>query len=551
MHMIPPATAVTKYALLPDGPQRLAATFAAGRTANKSVRQSAEVWLASTSHGVGGLDPAMKALAWAHILPDLASKIEPTVWQGLCDKLVALSNEASKIDLLERPLAHQLLGGELSWTLAARLTDSRLAGRLAKSGRSAFGLALNELLDRDGMLPAAHLALVRPLLACWTRGRTLAQSLPNGGWGARSEQRYQRFVQTAMRLMRPDGRPTFCISDTEPWGRELFDAALADRSHEINHQIAKLALPTAKASTGKKAKKAKKGAGLPSPAVHCEKAGVAVLRPDWLRDGERLTVLFTGETCRIELACSGQVALSGEWNFEVARRGAVLRPVSSWESSCWHCDDDVDYLELEITLEGGVRMERQIALARRDHFLLLADAVLSNEPNDLAYRGTLPLMPGVEFAPSADTNEAYLTHRKAKSDRAASGRPIAQILPLALPEWRTETRAGELSAESHLLHLRQSSDGRRIFAPLFIDLDRSRFRRRMTWRQVHVAESLTNLPADVAAGYRVAIGGEQWLIYRSLAAKSNRTLLGHNLSTESLVARFGSDGEITPIVEIE
>ena len=36
-----------------------------------------------------------------------------------------------------------------------------------------------------------------------------------------------------------------------------------------------------------------------------------------------------------------------------------------------------------------------------------------------------------------------------------------------------------------------------------------------------------------------------------LGGKGNRTLLGHNLATESLIARFGKDGEVTSIVEIE
>ena len=88
-------------------------------------------------------------------------------------------------------------------------------------------------------------------------------------------------------------------------------------------------------------------------------------------------------------------------------------------------------------------------------------------------------------------------------------------------------------------------------SPLFIDLDRSRFRRRMTWRQLTVAESLAPVPRDVAVGFRIAIGDRQWIIYRSLAASGNRTLLGHNLATESLIARFGEDGEVTSIVEIE
>ena len=58
-------------------------------------------------------------------------------------------------------------------------------------------------------------------------------------------------------------------------------------------------------------------------------------------------------------------------------------------------------------------------------------------------------------------------------------------------------------------------------------------------------------PADVAVGYRVAIGRQQWLVYRSLAKPANRTLLGHNLSTEMLVARFDKSGEVESLIEIE
>jgi len=134
---------------------------------------------------------------------------------------------------------------------------------------------------------------------------------------------------------------------------------------------------------------------------------------------------------------------------------------------------------------------------------------------------------------------------------AASARPLAQVMPLGMPEWRAEQYPGELKAIPAGLELRQSTAGRRLFAPLFIDLDRSRFRRRMTWRQLTVAESLAIVPSDTAVGFRVAIGDEQWILYRALGGRANRTLLGHNLATESLIARFGKDGEITSIVEIE
>ena len=90
-----------------------------------------------------------------------------------------------------------------------------------------------------------------------------------------------------------------------------------------------------------------------------------------------------------------------------------------------------------------------------------------------------------------------------------------------------------------------------MLAPLFVDLRPGRMTRRLTWRHLTVAEDLRAQPSDVAVGYRVMIGKHQWLIYRSLGPTGNRTLLGHNLTTEMLVARFDRDGEVEPLVEIE
>ena len=86
---------------------------------------------------------------------------------------------------------------------------------------------------------------------------------------------------------------------------------------------------------------------------------------------------------------------------------------------------------------------------------------------------------------------------------------------------------------------------------MFVDLDVQRFHRERTWRALTVAEDLQALPPDVAVGYRVLAGSRQWLIYRSLAAKANRSVLGHNLATEMVVARFQRKGRVEPIMEIE
>jgi hypothetical protein len=180
-------------------------------------------------------------------------------------------------------------------------------------------------------------------------------------------------------------------------------------------------------------------------------------------------------------------------------------------------------------------------LARDDHFVFLADAILGDRPAALEYRGLLPLADGISFRPAEETREGFL----------AGKRRAGLVLPLALPEWRVDQRIGSLAHGEGGLELHQASQGRSMFAPLFIDLRPRRMTRRLTWRQLTVAESLEIQPDDVAAGYRVMVGKAQWLIYRSLGRRGNRTLLGHNLVTEMLVARFDEDGEVEPLVEIE
>ena len=65
-------------------------------------------------------------------------------------------------------------------------------------------------------------------------------------------------------------------------------------------------------------------------------------------------------------------------------------------------------MELEIELTGGVKLQRQFVLARQDRFLLLADAVLSPQPGNFAYRGVLPLFPQVEFRGAEESREGFL-----------------------------------------------------------------------------------------------------------------------------------------------
>jgi len=265
------------------------------------------------------------------------------------------------------------------------------------------------------------------------------------------------------------------------------------------------------------------------------------MRARWTRTDLRLTVAYPGSSVRTELACDGQVLWAGPWDVEVFRDGQRIEPDGPWQETCWLSDKSVDYLELQLVCRGGIRVDRHILLAKRDRFLFLADAVLGRRRAELDYRASLALGERVSFQGAKQTREGFLK----------VGRARALVLPLALPEWRSRRQGGTLKETERRLELTQRAEGSCLFAPLFVDLKPRRFAQPLTWRQLTVAENLSVQSPDVAVGYRVLAGRDQWLIYRALARKANRTLLGHNLSTEFLVARFLRDGRVESLVEIE
>jgi hypothetical protein len=259
------------------------------------------------------------------------------------------------------------------------------------------------------------------------------------------------------------------------------------------------------------------------------------------RHAERILTSYAGRTNLLEVQSAGEVLCSGPWDSQVRFAGKLLSPVSRWQETCWFSDRDADYLELELRLEQGVRIERSILLAKEDRFVYLADAVLPAKQGVIDYQGTLPLAPGAKLKRAGQSREV----------RVQAGRGAALVLPLALGEWRTDREPGDLALNGQAIHLQQQAPGGRTLAALWLDLDRRRTARPFTWRRLTVAENRRAVPNHVAVGYRIQVGSAQWLVYRSLGKKGNRTLLAHNLSTEMLVGRFTKAGEVEKLLEIE
>jgi hypothetical protein len=255
----------------------------------------------------------------------------------------------------------------------------------------------------------------------------------------------------------------------------------------------------------------------------------------------KTTVAYAGQTLHLELKRGDLTLLAGNWTADIAFDGEPVAAISDFEETCWVSDKDVNYLELEIHLAGGLRLERHVVYARQDQLVFLADAVFGPRSGKIEYRGRLPLAADVQFEADSEHTEGAIVANKR----------MATVLPPALPEWRTPRNTGTLEMHDGKLELALTATGRNLFAPLLFDLNTRRFNKPLTWRQLTVAETLAIQPPDSSVGYRVKIGKEQWLIYRSLSPKANRTLLGHNLSSEFLFARFMKGGEVQSLIEVE
>lgn len=495
-------------------------------------------WIQRSRGASYSVDYALECVGWTNTLARLAPRLTAQKWWELAANLIDCASEALTSMVLDTKHSHfdslhigQLLTCELPLALAywfPRIDHFRAMGA---RGTAALSESLIELLDGEGMPHGRHVANVRLLLACWTRSVYLSTHGPGGRIDRDAQLQFEWLVRQTLRFRRGDGTLAF---DASKANRRLLNdlvvSALAIAGDDTDEEIFAVA-------TDKK-KKLPAINHLPTAGEHSEWAEFAILRTDWTTDAALCAVRFDGESPTIELSVGKRVLAKGVDPPVVRVNGKNATASHAWEEICWESDDDGDYIELQTRLEHGLIVQRQIVLFRDEMLLYTADAVLGATHADIEYERRFPFAEDVSLTGAEETREVTINLRGI----------AGQVLPLALPEWQAGHHFGSLSEDGVL---KQSTRGDALYAPMLIDLNPKRVRKQLTWRQLTVAERLQIVGADVAVAYRVQMGKEQWLIYRSLAPKANRTFLGQNHSTEFLFARFSTDGDIENLVEVE
>ncbi len=450
------------------------------------------------------------------------------------DKLQTLLVNANQLakrvqQATPHPWLQQLAAVELPLVIAVQL------GRSAKAEILQMETMIGELVDGDGWIVAKNHRDFGALLSSWARCvRLIAEtqeSLEDSiaiklEWMARQW----------LRLMRPDGTILLGPDGVDGTDKDMQAAILALSSDREDKKLAQLRIGIQKSKTvDGNVSRLHDGAGF------SEWAGLGVFQCGWSRFSPRLAMAIEASGVQLELA-NRRSLVKGAWDVSIAVDGEPVDfCMSDYEINCYHSDEEVEFIELEYKSDQEAVLQRQIMLARDEQFLLLADAVVLKDSAKIDYSSTLPLAKRVIPLLETDNREIYLKDWDIHS----------LVLPLALGEWRSDRLPGDLNVVDGRLNLQQQGQGTALYAPLFFDLSPVRCTSPRTWRNLTVAEELKILARDKAVAYRIQIGEQQWVIYRSLSGIASRTFFGENQICEFFVGKTDGDVGADELIQIE
>jgi hypothetical protein len=493
----------------------------------EAVQQRAHDWLA---HPTTSDTHAWEALVWLEMLSSAPEGLTPPLAAAILERLATLVEDARTEDPSHDLLCFLFLAIEASWKIG--LLCGRDPEGVAWQHRARQSLQrLCETLGPDPSgIAGRYLPYLPLLLASWVRCE-LAGEAQRISFAGRDVLKtlYTPLLEQALRTLRADGSAVFTEGTTTPLP-EWLSAAV------------KLADPVIRplAKTVMKGGSLKVEGNLVSPSFSAGRGKWAALRSSFSRDAWHAVVAFDGPRLQLELA-GEQLLLSGAWDYELQIDGTPIEPAEQWDEVLWHEDDDVVYLELHAWLDDWA-LQRQILLPKQAEFVYLADALVGPQPAAIRYRSSYPLAPGVAFSPAAETHEGWLEQGKLRH----------LTLPLTSPEWRSERSEYDLSAQGNEWHYTATRQGSAIYLPLFLSTKGMSKKKEspFTWRRLTVAEQLRIQSPDIAVAARVQIESEQFVVYRSLGPRGNRTFLGKNVATEFYMGRF-QEGKYETIMEVK
>lgn len=464
-----------------------------------------------------------------------------SLWRECLFAAASLCFNLEETDFSETPEDEVILvSGELPWHLSFFFSEIDGAKNLRQLGQQNLRDCFFDRTDNDGSPHADFLPRIDFWLATLTRSLYVGQLWKKSVWDREARDRFEFAVEKLVSACEISGKLTFCPTHTVPH-HELLSLAVhfADLPAKSVERIYLKSL-----STGKKKQSTFYIQVSDCPAYQSDWSALAVMRNHWSDSANLLAVSWNETLPVLSLSALGKSLLQGTWDFSLLIDGKEVSGDGDWNSVCWNSDADADYVELQMELDSGYRLERQILLPRNQHFLFLSDSVTGTEAANLEYRSILPVTPGIEGTLDEETHELLLKTKGLS----------ARVFPIGLPQERDFFQPGGLTLndQGQLVLHQQVSASRGLFAPLIIDWEPGLKRKPADWANLTISEGGRIASRDEASGHRLRVGKHQLMVYRSLKkGEQARAVLGHHTHYESVIGRFDTDGELTPLLFVE
>ena len=527
--------------------------------------EAAQRLLQRPKFGENELVEAATAVCLASCLPAFISHWSEADWFELLAMLQRHRAQTCEQNDLTSPV-HLLIAGELGLTLAWRCADLPSCQRLLAPS----AIAVREYLDGgietiDRLLQ--HPDMLRLVVASLYRCSVLCKRIAKSKLKKRSNEIAAEIATWMAALTRHDATPALSRLSAKQLRDDLSGSPI--QQEELSGLM--LAASRFDSETLAPAIGASLGHGhtggrlawevsLPESMWHSEQAGLAVMLPEWDVRRGRSYLRYDGEDVTVEIMGGRSVVFAGRHQTMIEIDGTAQLPKGGWECTCEYSDDDVHTIELEQQFTGGVVLQRQWMLVRDDRCLMIADAVVPRTPKEIPTLADssvrcvsrVPLAAGMTAVEEPETREIILKAGKKRR---------ALCVPLAAGEWRSGSTLCQMfvSEDNHLV-LETSGRGA-VYCPLWVDFQTRRFSRKRTWRTLTVAQDLQIVKRHQAAAYRVQIGSEHWVIYRSLLPqpeqqpapiRTPQSFMGKHVVADFFAARFHpGDGGMEELVTVD
>ena len=445
--------------------------------------------------------------------------------------------------------AQLLADGELPWRVGLLFADVKGAAKVRRGGRRIIRRELESRTDGDGTPHATLLPRLGYWLASLIRSGQWADQFEASLWDDDSSVRFNELLEQAIRLYRP----------TDSWAmsngftaspQSLFRAASELAGSDFKVAELAFAWDSRTLRSGRKKSKSKKPASKaraqrrrkPKPSSQSDWAYLACLRSDWAAECDSIVVDHSGPLPHIDMTVLGRELFKGRWDLQIQVDGEPVQIGKDWSAVCWNSDSDGDYLELQQTLAGSGRVERQIWLSRSSRFAMFADSLTGFCGSRVEYTARLPLADSLDAQSDGVDRET----------RLKTGPALTRVFPLFLPQDRVYSTPGGCGVFGGDLVIKHVASGKGFYAPVVLDWHPHRRRKAVQWRQLTVTEDGRILPGDATAGFRVKLGEHHLLSYRKLQDTTEpHTVLGFQTFDETVLGHFDKDGDVTPLLLVE